>query len=100
MTLTVAPRLFPDRESAAAIRSCLDRNGFDLAHEMLRPDYLTSPFPNRETLLPGSGRLDPALLLLIQLFTLGESMSPETVGELLQCGSARSWARDGVACAR
>ncbi len=83
MTLTDAPRLFPDRESAAAIRSCLDRNGFDLAHEMLRPDYLTSPFPNRETLLPRLGRLDPALLLLIQLFTLGESMSPETVGELL-----------------
>jgi hypothetical protein len=83
VTPAATPRLFADRESAAAIRSCLDRNGFDLAHEMLRPDYLVSPFPNREWLLPRLGRLDPALLLLIQLFTLGESMSPKTVGELL-----------------
>ena len=108
MTLTVAPRLFPDRESAAAIPPCLHRNGFDLAHEMLRPDDLTSPFPNRGTLLPRLGRLDPALLLLIQLFTLGESMSPETVGELLawicsKLGSRRgclcpmSWNRDSTA---
>ena len=83
MTLTGSPRLFPDRESAAAIRSCLDRHGFDLAHEMLRGNYLTSPFPNRETLLPRLARLDPTLLLSIQLFTLGESFSPGAVQELL-----------------
>lgn len=76
-------RLFPDRESIAAIRSVLDQNGFDLAHEMLRPDYLTSPFPNLDTLLPRLGRLDPALLLALQLFTLGESISAEAVRELL-----------------
>lgn len=83
MTSATPIRLFPDRESVATIRSVLDQHGFDLAHEMLRPDYLTSPFPNLETFLPRLNRLDPTLLLLLQLFTLGESISAETVQELL-----------------
>lgn len=83
MTSPESPRLFPDRQSAADIRACLDRNGFDLAHEMLRGDYLTSPFPNRETLLPQLARLESGPLLTIQLFTLGESMRAATVQELL-----------------
>jgi hypothetical protein len=76
-------RLFPDRASIAIVRSVLEQHGFDLAHETLRPDYLTSPFPNRETFLSRLHRLDPPLLLLLQLFSLGESISAETVQELL-----------------
>lgn len=79
----MSARLFPDRESIASIRSVLDQHGFDLAHEMLRPDYLISPFPNREVVLPRLGRLDPPLLLLLQLFTLGDSISADSVHELL-----------------
>lgn len=83
MTETAPPRLYPERASAAAIRSSLDQHGFDLAHEMLRADYLTSPFPNRETMLPRLERLEPALQALLLLFTFGEPLSPESIQELL-----------------
>jgi hypothetical protein len=83
MTFATPIRLFPDRSNIAIIRSVLDQYGFDLAHETLRPDYLTSPFPNRESFLPRLHRLDPALLLVLQLFSLGESISAETVQGML-----------------
>jgi len=78
-----SPRLYPERASAAAIRSALDQHGFDLVHEMLRADYLTSPFPNRETVLPRLERLEPALQALLLLFTFGEPLSPESIRDLL-----------------
>ncbi len=83
MTEIHSPRLYPERESAAAIRSALDQHGFDLAHEQLRSDYLTSPFPNRETMLPRLERLEPALQALLLLFTFGEPLPPESVREVL-----------------
>jgi methylase of polypeptide subunit release factors len=79
----IEPRLFPERESVALVRSCLDRHGFDLAHEMVRTDYLTSPVPDREVLLPRLERLDPALQLLFLIFTLGESIAPESIASTL-----------------
>ena len=77
------PRLFPERESVALIRSALEQNGFDLAHEVLRPDYLTSPFPNLETFVPLLNQLDPALRMLMRLYTIGEAFEPETVEAVL-----------------
>ena len=79
-------RLFAERDSVALIRSTLERNGFDLAHEMLRPDYLVSPFPNLENLLPRLDTLDPTLRLLIRLYTVGESFEPDLIETVL--GSA------------
>lgn len=76
-------RLFPERESIALIRSALDRHGFDLAHEMLRPDYLTSPFPNLETFLPVLDQLDPTLRMLLRLYTLGEPLALDVVESIL-----------------
>ncbi len=78
-----APRLFPERESVALIRSALDQYGYDLAHEVLRPDYLISPFPNLEAFLPLLDQLDPRLRLLMRLYTLGEAIEPETAEAVL-----------------
>lgn len=83
MTNTLTPRLFPEKESVITIRSAFDQHGFDLAHEMLRADYLVSPFPNRETLLPRIERLEPALQALLLLFTFGEALSPDSIQKLL-----------------
>ncbi len=77
------PRLYTERESVALIRSALEQHGFDLAHEVLRPDYLISPFPNLETFLPLLNQLDPVVRLLIRLYTLGETIEPETVEAVL-----------------
>lgn len=78
----MAGRLFPERESVALIRSALDKHGFDLAHETLRPDYLVSPFPNLETFLPLVDQLDPMLQALLRLYTLGEAFAVDTVESL------------------
>ncbi len=77
------PRLFSERDSVSLLRSTLERNGFDLAHELLRPDYLVSPFPNLETLLPRMEKLDPTLRLLLRLYTVGESFEPDLIETVL-----------------
>ena len=77
------PRLFPERESVALIRSALEHNGFDLAHEVLRPDYLISPFPNLETFVPLLNQLEPVQRMLMRLYTLGEAFEPETIEAVL-----------------
>jgi hypothetical protein len=76
-------RLFPERESVALLRSMFEQHGYDLAHEILRPDYLTSPFPHLESMLPRLDRLEPALRLLFRLYTAGESVDPGIVDDLL-----------------
>lgn len=74
-----ALRLFPERDSAAQIRSVLEQSGFDLVHEALRSDYLTSPFPNLETFLPRLDRLASLPRHLLRLYTLGEPFGPEVI---------------------
>ncbi|MCA9859424.1 MAG: methyltransferase [Thermomicrobiales bacterium] len=72
-------RLVPERESIASIRAVLEQNGFDLAHEILRPDYLISPFPNLQTFLPQLERIDPVVRVLMRLYSVGEAIEPEIV---------------------
>ncbi len=76
-------RLFAERDSIAMLRSTLERNGFDLAHEVLRADYLVSPFANLEGLLPRLDKLDPTLRLLLRLYTVGESFAPDLIETVL-----------------
>lgn len=76
-------RLFPERESVALIRSALEQNGFDLAHEVLRPDYLISPFANLETFLPLVNQLDPVVQALVRVYTLGEAFEPTALSAVL-----------------
>lgn len=80
---TPAPRLFADPESVRLIRSTLEQYGFDLAHEAIRPDYLTSPFPKLEFLIPRLNRLDPTLEFLFRLYTAGESFTPDVIEAVL-----------------
>lgn len=76
-------RLYPDAGSLTVLRSTFEQIGFDLAHEALRPDYLTSPFADFEAFSSSVARLDPALRLALQLFSLGESAPSAGVASAL-----------------
>jgi hypothetical protein len=72
-------RLFAEREAVVALRAALDRHGFDLAHETVRADYLTSPFPHPDALRARLGHLDPGLRMMLRLYTLGDLIEPDEI---------------------
>ncbi len=77
------PRLIFELDSIEVLRSVLDQTGYDLAHEALRADYLTSPFPHFEELAAKIGHLEPAVGLALRTLSLGEPVAIDLIEGLL-----------------
>ena len=63
-------RLDIDREATATIRETLDDVRFDLAHQTLRPEFASSPFPHFENFKDQLGSLDLKLATALRLLSL------------------------------